>query len=121
MVLYFMDRSDVEKSLKESEEARPVFCLIRIDNIQEVTAEMSDVERSALLSDVTEKVLATFNSHDGFIKQYNASDFVACISSKALQDMMDSNFEILDRVREIHTVNRIPVTLSIGIVKVTNL
>lgn len=35
--------------------------------------------------------------------------------------MMDSNFEILDRVREIHTVNRIPVTLSIGIVKVTNL
>ena len=117
MVLYFMDRSDVEKSLKESEEARPVFCLIRIDNIQEVTAEMSDVERSALLSDVTEKVLATFNSHDGFIKQYNASDFVACISSKALQDMMDSNFEILDRVREIHTVNRIPVTLSIGIVK----
>lgn len=31
--------------------------------------------------------------------------------------MMESNFEILDAVRAIHTVNRIPVTLSIGIVQ----
>ena len=42
---------------------------------------------------------------------------MACISSEALQKMMNENFDILDRVREIHTVNRIPVTLSIGIVK----
>ncbi len=117
MVLYFMDRTDVEKAVKEAEDSRPVFCLIRVDNASEVTSEMSDVDRSALLSDVAEKVLATFSDHDGFVKQYSTSDFVACISSKALQEMMDDNFEILDRVRAIHTVNRIPVTLSIGIVK----
>ena len=117
MVFYFMDRSDADKAVREAEESRPVFCLIRIDNAQEVTADMTDVERSALLADVTEKVLSTFNAQKGFIKQYSSSDFVACISSKALQNMMDNNFDILDQVREIHTVNRIPVTLSIGIVK----
>lgn len=117
MVLYFMDRSDVEKTVKDAEEGRPVFCLIRIDNAQEVTVDMTDVDRSALLSDVAEKVLSYFSDFDGFIKQYSTSDFVACISTKALQKMMDGNFEILDKVREIHTVNRIPVTLSMGIVK----
>lgn len=30
---------------------------------------------------------------------------------------MESNFDILDQVRAIHTVNRIPVTLSIGVVQ----
>ncbi len=117
MVLYFMDRSDVEKTVKEAEESRPVFCLIRIDNAQEVTVDMTDVDRSALLSDVAERVLSYFSDYHGFIKQYSTSEFVACISSEALQEMMDGNFEILDKVRDIHTVNRIPVTLSIGIVK----
>lgn len=118
MVLYFMDRTDVEVAVRECADARPVFCIIRIDNMSEVTSEMTDVERSSLLSDVTEKVLSYFNERDGFIKQYNDTDFVACISHKALVEMMEHNFDILDTVRAIHTVNRIPVTLSIGVVQI---
>ena len=117
MVFYFMDRTDVEVAVKECTEARPVFGIIRIDNVSEVTADMTDMEKSALLSDVTERVLSYFSSRDGFIKQYSTTDFVTCISQKALADMMEENFDILDRVREIHTVNRIPVTLSIGVVQ----
>ena len=117
MVFYFMDRTDADEAIKDAEKSRPVFCLIRIDNAQEVTAEMTDADRSSLMADVTEMVLNAFSKEEGFIKQYSSSDFVACISSEALQKMMNENFDILDRVREIHTVNRIPVTLSIGIVK----
>lgn len=118
MVLYFMDRTDVEVAVRECADARPIFCIIRIDNMSEVTSEMTDVERSSLLSDVTEKVLSYFNERDGFIKQYNDTDFVACISHKALVEMMEHNFDILDTVRAIHTVNRIPVTLSIGVAQI---
>ena len=118
MVLYFMDRTDVEVAVRECADARPVFCIIRIDNMSEVTSEMTDVERSSLSSDVTEKVLSYFNERDGFIKQYNNTDFVACISHKALVEMMEHNFDILDTVRAIHTVNRIPVTLSIGVAQI---
>lgn len=117
MVFYFMDRTDVEVAVKECTEARPVFCLIRIDNVSEVTADMTDMEKSALLSDVTEKVLSYFTEKDSFIKQYSNTDFVSCISQKSLTEIMDANFDILDQVREIHTVNRIPVTLSIGVVQ----
>ncbi len=117
MVFYFMDRTDVEVAVKECTEARPVFCLIRIDNVSEVTADMTDMEKSALLSDVTEKVLSYFTEKDSFIKQYSNTDFVSCISQKSLTEIMDANFDILDQVRDIHTVNRIPVTLSIGVVQ----
>ena len=117
MVFYFMDRTDVELLRKSSEESMPVFCMIRIDNISEVTTDMTDVEKSNILSQVNELILKEFSQVDGFIKQYTASDYVACISHKSLNDMMCENFEILDKVRSIHTVNRIPVTLSIGVVK----
>lgn len=117
MVFYFMDRTDVEEAVRACMEARPVFCLIRIDNVSEVTADMTDVEKSALLSDVTEKVLSYFTERNGFIKQYSSNDFVGCIDHKSLSEIMASNFDILDSVRGIHTVNRIPVTLSIGVVQ----
>lgn len=117
MVFYFMDRTDVEEAVRECMESRPVLCLVRIDNVSEVTADMTDVERSSLLSDVTEKVLSYFTERNGFIKQYSSNDFVGCINHRTLQDIMASNFDILDSVRDIHTVNRIPVTLSIGVVQ----
>ena len=117
MVFYFMDRTDVEVAVKECTAARPIFGIIRIDNMSEVTADMTDMEKSALLSDVTEKVLSYFSSREGFIKQYSTTDFVTCISQKALTEIMDANFDVLDQVRAVRTVNRIPVTLSIGIVQ----
>lgn len=117
LLFYLMDRTDMEKAVQACEEAMPVFCLIRIDNISEVSADMTDVEKSNLLSEVDECILGEFSQLDGFIKQYATADFVACISRASLAALMDNHFEILDKVREIKTVNRIPVTLSIGIVQ----
>lgn len=117
MVFYLLDRTDMEEAIQASSEAMPVFCLIRIDNISEVVADMTDVEKSNLLSEVDECILGEFSQLDGFIKQYATADFVACISKASLSTLMANHFEILDKVREIKTVNRIPVTLSIGIVQ----
>lgn len=117
MVFYLLDRTDMEEAIQASNEAMPVFCLIRIDNISEVVADMTDVEKSNLLSEVDECILGEFSQLDGFIKQYATADFVACISKASLSTLMANHFEILDKVREIKTVNRIPVTLSIGIVQ----
>ncbi len=117
MAFYLMDRTDMELTRRASEEAMPVFCQICIDNFSEVAGDLSDVEKSALLSDVNECVLAEFSKLDGFIKQYSSSDYVACISKAALQQLMKCKFDILDKVRNIRTVNRIPVTLSIGVVQ----
>lgn len=80
MVLYFMDRTDVEVAVRECADARPVFCIIRIDNMSEVTSEMTDVERSSLLSDVTEKVLSYFNERTG-----SSSSTMIRISSHAFR------------------------------------
>ncbi len=117
MLFYLMDRTDMEETLAASAEAMPVFCLIRIDNLSEALANMTDLEKSNLLSDVDECILGEFSELDGFIKQYDTAEFVACISHAALKTLIDRNFDLLDKVHEIRTVNRIPVTLSIGIVK----
>lgn len=117
MAFYLVDRTAMQQQIQACKEAMPVFGLIRVDNVAEATQNMTDVEKSNILSEVDEVILSEFISRDAFIKRYSSTEFVICMSRKALKDCMDDNFNILDKVRGIHTVNRIPVTISIGIVK----
>lgn len=117
MAFYLVDRTAMQQQIQACKEAMPVFGLIRVDNVAEATQNMTDVEKSNILSEVDEVILSEFISWDAFIKRYSSTEFVICMSRKALKDCMNDNFNILDKVRDIHTVNRIPVTISIGIVK----
>lgn len=117
MAFYLVDRTAMQQQIQACKEAMPVFGLIRVDNVAEATQNMTDVEKSNILSEVDEVILSEFISRDAFIKRYSSTEFVICMSRKALKDCMNDNFKILDKVRGIHTVNRIPVTISIGIVK----
>ena len=117
MAFYLVDRTAMQQQIQACKEAMPVFGLIRVDNVAEATQTMTDVEKSNILSEVDEVILSEFISRDAFIKRYSPTEFVICMSRKALKDCMNDNFNILDKVRDIHTVNRIPVTISIGIVK----
>lgn len=72
------------------------------------------MQRSALWSEVNTQVLDEFGRLDGFIKNYDRNNYIACISRKSLQQLIEAKFDILDKVRLIHTLNKIPVTLSIG-------
>ena len=117
MAFYLVDRTALQQQIQACKEAMPVFGLIRVDNVAEATQNMTDVEKSNILSEVDEVILSEFISRDAFIKRYSSTEFVICMSRKALKDCMNDNFNILDKVRDIHTVNRIPVTISIGIVK----
>ena len=117
MAFYLVDRTAMQQKIQACKETMPVFGLIRVDNVAEATQNMTDVEKSNILSEVDEVILSEFISRDAFIKRYSSTEFVICMSRKALKDCMNDNFNILDKVRDIHTVNRIPVTISIGIVK----
>ena len=117
MAFYLVDRTAMQQQIQACKEAMPVFGLIRVDNVAEATQNMTDVEKSNILSEVDEVILSEFISRDAFIKRYSSTEFVICMSRKAFKDCMNDNFKILDKVRGIHTVNRIPVTISIGIVK----
>lgn len=114
MVLYFDDVTAAERSKQESVAALPVFCYVQLDNLGEVSSDLTEVQRSELWSEVNTIVLDEFGKLDGFIKSYERNNYIACISRKSLQQLIDDNFKILEKVRSIHTMNRIPVTLSIG-------
>ena len=115
LILYFEDITDTERQKLNSLAAVPVFCDIEIDNLEEVAKGMTAVQRATLVTNVNNCLIGELSGHNCFIWAYGNEKYIACMSRDTLEYYKEDNFSFLEKIRSIHTVNRIPVTLSMGI------
>ena len=105
----------LDAGLSFPDDDMPVFCDIEIDNLEEVAKGMSDMQRATLWADVNNCLLDELTELGGFVRSYGDENYVACLSRQALDVLKHNNFSFLEKIRAIHTVNRIPVTISMAV------
>lgn len=115
LILYFEDITDTERQKINSLAAVPVFCDIEIDNMEEVAKGMTAVQRATLVTNVNNALIGELSGHNCFIRGYGNEKYIACMSRETLEFYKENNFAFLEKIRAIHTVNQIPVTLSMGV------
>lgn len=115
LILYFEDITDTERQKINSLAAVPVFCDIEIDNMEEVAKGMTAVQRATLVTNVNNALIGELSGHNCFIRGYGNEKYIACMSRETLEFYKENNFAFLKKIRAIHTVNQIPVTLSMGV------
>lgn len=115
LILYFEDITDTERQKINSLAAVPVFCDIEIDNMEEVAKGMTAVQRATLVTNVNNALIGELFGHNCFIRGYGNEKYIACMSRETLEFYKENNFAFLEKIRAIHTVNQIPVTLSMGV------
>ena len=115
LILYFEDITDTERQKINSLAAVPVFCDIEIDNMEEVAKGMTAVQRATLVTNVNNALIGELSGHNCFIRGYGNEKYIACMSRETLEFYKETNFAFLEKIRAIHTVNQIPVTLSMGV------
>ena len=59
MALYFKDITDLEKARIKAEEGQPVWGMIQIDNLEELTKGLSDREYTSIWTDINNIIIAT--------------------------------------------------------------
>lgn len=114
-VLYFTDITELTQIATEYANSRPVVLSLYIDNSEEVTKDMRDSERTQLVSRVETLLEDWIAASAGIFRKCGTDRFLAVVEKRALMGMLESRFDILDRVRAIRTANRTSLTLSIGV------
>lgn len=114
MAFYFDDITESELLRREAEAAAPVFGFLMMDNIEDVTKGLSDVDYTNLWAEINNAIVEEIDRYDGFIRNYTEDSYIFCVSKEALNDMIAHNFPILAKVHNIPTSRRIPATISIG-------
>ncbi len=118
MAFYVTDVTDLEQMRAELAAAQTVLAYIQIDNYDEALQSLVEAERSTLASTIT-NMLDSWAKELGFlIQRLNEEKYVAVMERRSLDQAIESKFDILDRVHSLLGYNKLPITLSFGVVTV---
>ncbi len=116
-VTYWVDITEYADLSEEYAKSRPVFAIIMVDNYEEVLNDLSEKEKSAILSSIDDKISDWAEPAAGYLRKYDRDRYIFVFEEQYLQGFIDGKFSVLDSVRNIVAPNGIQPTLSIGIGK----
>ncbi len=114
-VLYFLDITELHDVSLEYAATRPVALMIQIDNLDEVMQKLRDSERARIAGEVENALENWFANTTAVLRKFDDDRFFALVEKRFLPAMIDSRFDILDRVKAIPVENNARITLAIGV------
>ena len=114
-IMYYLDVTQLYNDSVEYAATRPIVMLIHIDNLEELMQRLRDSERARIAGQVENALEDWFSRTTGILRKIDDDRFVAVVEKRYLQSMIDTRFDILDRVRTIPIENNLQITLSIGV------
>ena len=115
MAFYLEDVTDFETLRTRYQMSRTVLVEMQIDNYDEVVQGQSDAERTALILAVNQQIGSWVKSLGGFMRRVSEDRFLVVLDRAALDRAIEEKFDVLDKVRQMHSANRLPITLSMGV------
>lgn len=112
---YFFDVTRENVLVHQNEDQKACFCLMYIDNYDEVIHGIEDVRRPLLIALIDRSINKFAKEIDGVIRKFEKDKYLIIFQYKYLDIIKSNKFSILDSIREINIGNEMPVTLSIGV------
>ncbi|HLR64436.1 MAG TPA: DHH family phosphoesterase [Pseudogracilibacillus sp.] len=115
--VFLFNRSKYYHLKQVYEQEKTVIANIYLDNYDELARNMEDNLKSKINSEITATLTSWAQNNDFYIKRTAQDRFLAILTEENLDELEESNFKILDEVRQMHVdqLQRNPITLSIGI------
>lgn len=115
--LYFIDITDRLKFEKEYKNTQTCMGIIVIDNYNDIIQRISVEDSTIILAKLDKAIYEWASKTGGVVIKSNRDKFVYVFDQKYMQDIRESKFDILDKIKEISLEDEstIPLTLSISI------
>ncbi len=113
--LYLFDETALKIALRENDDQSLAVGLIYLDNYEEALEGVEDVRRSLLLALIDRKINKYVAAVDGIVRKLEKDKYLLILRKKAVTQLKENKFDILEDVKTVNIGNEIPVTLSMGI------
>lgn len=112
---YLFDETALKRALRDRDEQSVVVGMIYIDNYDEALESVEDVRRSLLMALIDRKINKYIASIDGIVRKTEKDKYLVIMRKKALMNLKESRFELLEDVKTVNIGNEMAVTVSIGV------
>lgn len=113
-ILYFIDETEKKKLEANIEDSDLSLGIIMIDNYEEVNQRLSAESKPIFIAKVEKKIYDWADKYNAMIVKTDRDSFYCIADHKALKEMIEDKFSILDDVKNIDIPDIAQATLSIA-------
>lgn len=113
--VYLFDETALKIALRENDAQSLCVGLIYLDNYEEALASVEEVRRSLLTALIDRKVNKYISGFDGICQKIEKDKYLIILRKRAVMQMQEQRFDLLEDVKTVNIGNEMAVTLSIGV------
>lgn len=115
IAVHFFDETALRIALKELDDQSLAVGMIYLDNYEEALESVEEVRRSLLIALIDRKVNKYISGLDGIAKKLEKDKYLVILRKKAVAQLQESRFDLLEDVKTVNIGNEMAVTMSIGV------
>lgn len=115
IALYLYDETALHIALQEVDDQSLAVGMIYLDNYEEALESVEEVRRSLLIALIDRKVNKYISGFDGICKKLEKDKYLVILRKKAIAQLQESRFDLLEDVKTVNIGNEMAVTISIGV------
>ena len=115
IAVYLFDETALHIALQEVDDQSLSVGMIYLDNYEEALESVEEVRRSLLIALIDRKVNKYIASLDGISKKLEKDKYLVIMRKKAVAQLQEDRFDLLEEVKTVNIGNEMAVTISIGI------
>lgn len=113
--LYFIDNTELKNTVAEYALSRPVVAIIMIDSYDELMQNAKEGEKAEIVSMIEKQLTAWVSQTSGFLRHSDRDKYLFVFEERHFKKIVETRFDILDKVRQIPVGEYMTATLSIGV------
>ncbi|RHR10381.1 DHH family phosphoesterase [Pseudoflavonifractor sp. AF19-9AC] len=113
--LYWVDVTEFCLVRDQYRATRPVAAVLLLDNYEELMKNLTENERSALVSEIDSRLDAWVAHTGGLLRRYQRERYLFIFEEQYLSQFVEKKFDILDTIHQVVNPSGINASLSIGI------
>lgn len=115
IAFYLFDETALQIALKEVDDQSLAVGMLYLDNYEEALESVEEVRRSLLTALIDRKINKYIAALDGICRKIEKDKYMIVLRKKAIEQLRESKFDLLEDVKTVNIGNEMAVTISIGI------
>lgn len=115
IAVYLYDETALHIALQEVDDQSLAVGMIYLDNYEEALESVESVRRSLLIALIERKINKYISGFDGICKKLEKDKYLVIMRKKAIAQLQESRFDLLEDVKTVNIGNEMAVTISIGV------
>lgn len=115
LLISFIDKTEESELKKVMDNTKVGVGIIFIDNYEETLQGLDDIQKGEITSKLDKILRSWVKEVNGIITKLDKDRYAIFVEKQYIEQMEISKFSVLDSVKEITNITKLPITISIGI------